>query len=439
MGAANLIASGSLRMLCPTERTPSTLAAPMGSASVRSTQEDPEFELLLRCARSDQIGAEGPRAFRSQKRPFDWGRFLAMADRNGMAPLAFHVLDSGGGEQLPPATRELLHDYFRVNELRSRMLTGELLRVLGALESQGIRAIPIKGPLLAMYAYGHAALREFVDLDIVVRRADVAGARQVLEKLGYCRDIKAQGPHHELAHIRAWNEDEWVSADGLVYIDLHWRLSPARLPFRLEPELFWPLLETAWLEGRPVRTLSREVLLVYLCMHGSKDRWRRLIWLCDVDRTLRRHGTLDWGAVLSLATTARCQRALALGLLLARTLLKAPVPDPPPTAALEPGLARSAGRIRGLLAVGEPPASFLHAWLNVRGYHIESLDGFGDRLWYVVRTLLTPTLSDWERFRLPDALYPLYYLLRPMRLAARGGKLIWKLGMGGGVRSTSRG
>lgn len=399
----------------------------MGTGPLRPSQDDPELELLLRCARSDQAdAASSPRAFLSEKRPFDWSRFVAMADRNGMAPLVSQVLDAHCSDLVPAAPRDLLGDYFRANVLRSRVFTSELLRVLDAFQARGIEAIPFKGPLLAARAYGHPALRDFIDLDIIVPEADVPGARQLLGTLGYRRQMDARGPRHERAHLQAGNDDEWVGGDGLVYLDLHWRLSPRRLPFRFDPERFRPLLETVSLEGRPVRALSAEALLVYLCMHGAKDRWRRLIWLCDVDRVLRSHGPPDWGAVLGLAATVRCRRAVALGLLLARTLLDAPVPDPSPAAALEPGLARLAARIRRVFAEGEPAASFLDTWLDIRPDHLASLDGFGDRLRYVSRTVLTPNAWDWARFHLPDGLYPLYYLLRPIRLAARGGKLVVK-------------
>jgi Uncharacterised nucleotidyltransferase len=404
--------------------------------------DDPELELLLRCARSDPARSGAPlRDFLSDERSVDWGRFVAMADRNGMAPLASHVLDRNCRELVPAASRDLLGDYFRVNELRTRLLTRELRRVLDALESQGIEAVPFKGPLLSTMAYGHPALREFIDLDVIVGRADVPAARERLGKLGYRRDMDAWGPRHERAYVETWNEDQWVSADGLVYLDLHWRLFPPRFPFRLAPESFRPFLETVSLDGRPVRTLSPEVLLVYLCIRGVKDRWRRLIWLCDVDRVVRLRGAPEWRAVPSLAATAHGRRAVGLGLLLARALLGTPVPDLLDGAAPEPDLARRADRIRRVLADGEPPPTFLHEWLNIRGDHLESLDGFGDRRKYVLHTLLTPNEWDWARFRLLDALYPFYYLLRPLRLAARGGRLVWKRGVVGrerGIRSTPR-
>jgi hypothetical protein len=50
--------------------------------------------------------------------------------------------------------------------------TAELIRILNCLESHGIAAIPFKGPTLAESVYGNLALREFSDLDILVRQSD---------------------------------------------------------------------------------------------------------------------------------------------------------------------------------------------------------------------------------------------------------------------------
>jgi len=34
----------------------------------------------------------------------------------------------------------------------------------------------------------------------------------------------------------------------------------------------------------------------------------------------------------------------------------------------------------------------------------------------LARSVLVPTIADWRAFSVPDALYPAYYLLRPLRL-----------------------
>jgi hypothetical protein len=49
----------------------------------------------------------------------------------------------------------------------------------------------------------------------------------------------------------------------------------------------------------------------------------------------------------------------------------------------------------------------------------------------------TPSLGDWELLRLPAALSFLYYLIRPVRLAVKFGRLALtrRPGMGAGVAS----
>ena len=70
---------------------------------------------------------------------------------------------------------------------RSNLLrTGELVKCLNLLQSQGITAVPMKGPVLAASAYGSLVLREFNDLDILVRERDVTRARDILIAEGYC-------------------------------------------------------------------------------------------------------------------------------------------------------------------------------------------------------------------------------------------------------------
>ena len=50
-------------------------------------------------------------------------------------------------------------------------------------------------------------------------------------------------------------------------------------------------------------------------------------------------------------------------------------------------------------------------------FQLRSRERLRDR----VRLLATPNEGDWERFPLPAPLYPLYYLLRPLRLLAKYG------------------
>lgn len=61
----------------------------------------------------------------------------------------------------------------------------QLASVIDALAAEGIGALPFKGPVLALQAYGDPAMREYLDLDILVRREHVSRTLSILGDLGY--------------------------------------------------------------------------------------------------------------------------------------------------------------------------------------------------------------------------------------------------------------
>jgi hypothetical protein len=52
-------------------------------------------------------------------------------------------------------------------------------------------------------------------------------------------------------------------------------------------------------------------------------------------------------------------------------------------------------------------------------FNLEVMDHKRDAIAGLFLFVLVPRISDWQGAPLPDALYPLYYLLRPLRLAAQ--------------------
>jgi hypothetical protein len=52
---------------------------------------------------------------------------------------------------------------------------------------------------------------------------------------------------------------------------------------------------------------------------------------------------------------------------------------------------------------------------NLR-FNLRARDRAADRARYVARWLFAPTPEDWRWSDLPDALFPLYHVLRPVRL-----------------------
>src|SRR5439155_13227872 len=115
-----------------------------------------------------------------------------LANRHGVAPLVSRALSR------VPAGAELRRD--RESDVRRALIfTAELSRLLDLFGEADIPLIPLRGPVLGSLLYGDVAARECSDLDILVRRADLARAKETLVAAGYAVQL---APLHEECALR---------------------------------------------------------------------------------------------------------------------------------------------------------------------------------------------------------------------------------------------
>ncbi len=382
----------------------------------------PRTELLRRMARlePDPQDLQGLREL--LQGPVDWEDLLRSADGHALVPLASRHLQAAGvsPEVLAP-WKARAQDVARQN----LFLAKTLVEILGVLEGKGIHALPYKGPLLALCAYGDLGARRFVDLDLLVRQEEVGEAVSVLTSLGYAL-TRRMNRAQEDATLKHKGERTLFSRNSRVFVDLHWRFLPSAFSSRLSLDEVRRRAGSLPLCGRAVPTLSLEDLLLVLCMHGSKHYWLRWGWLCDVAELVRRHPEIRWEALLDLARSAGAERMLLLGLALARDLLAAPLEEPVAARiGADPALPWLVGRVRHWLATlpaeGDPGL-----WEGHR-FHRAMLDRAVDRGRYSLEMALRPTVTDWDAIPLPSSCYLGYYALRPLRLG-------FKYGLGGAAR-----
>lgn len=272
-------------------------------------------QFLVTCLRAF-LAAERTPPVKPPSEDVDWTSLVPLAAFHRVAPLLDRALRNGCPQGVPASVLADLGAYVRIVSSRSLFLTGELLRLLKQLEAQGIPAIALKGPALAVLLYGDPARRHFDDLDILVRRQDMPAAKKLVLSLGYQR--KDQHAFHE-SFVLAKENIEMV-------VELHWNIMPEDFPFHPDLKGIWERCESLSFGGAQATTLSPEDLLLFLCVHGSRHLWLRLQWLCDVAQLVRSHPALDWERVLAQAKIARGQRMLFLGIFLTKDILGAPLP-----------------------------------------------------------------------------------------------------------------
>jgi hypothetical protein len=142
-------------------------------------------------------------------------------------------------------------------------------------------------------------------------------------------------------------------------------------------------------------------------------------WLAAAAALVRR-AELDLDAAVRRASAVGGRRTALLALRLARDTLGLSLTEPIDRAvAADPVLPALAAEARALWLDAEADEYDTAAKLR---FNFRLRDGAGDRARYAARWLFTPSPEDWAWARMPDALSPLYRVLRPLRLAARYGR-----------------
>src|SRR6267143_1958694 len=194
---------------------------------------------------------------------------------------------------VPPEIRQTLVDRRRAQIFFTLRLTAELFPILDRFTSEGIGALVVKGPVLAVQAYGDPAMRAYGDLDLLVRQGDIRRATELLSAAGFL-------PAVPLSAIDAGGvpgQYLFSKPDSKLIVELHNDLTLRYFPRRLPIEEFFARQVRVRLDAREAPALSVEDELVLICIHGAKHFWERLMWIADVAALVSRQTGIDWQRV----------------------------------------------------------------------------------------------------------------------------------------------
>lgn len=335
-----------------------------------------------------------------------------MAAEHSVRPQLVRALSALGWERVAPSLRSDLEYFLRVHGAFCLAAAEQLGRITAGLAARGIRVAAFKGPALAAVLHGDLTAREYNDIDLIVARADVDAAEDVLLGFGY-RSTQGDRRFRRafLAHQRQY---ALVHAEQAT-VDLHWAFTAAHVPFPLPAEEIWRTLEEVTIGQHRIATLGGADLALLLAGHGTKEGWRSLGWVCDFALLVDRHRDLDWSSLHRRAAAQGSGDSVLLACVMAERLTGVAVPD-----AL--GLrARSSGRVSALAATLIADLGREASDEDERP-NLADLDLCDSRWRRAVASVaigLTPTVSDHHAMPLPEVLWPLYRVTRPIRLGLK--------------------
>ena len=359
----------------------------------------------------------------------DWQRFDELVAKNRIEPLV-----AAGIKKIPqeivqqnPVLGRLCSQKndFTLFSMRQIQI---LVSVMSDFAACGIRALSIKGPLLAMELYGNPDMRFSHDLDILVSESDFARACERLEASGFQEVMTAinKTPKRRRQQEKGQGiiHREYLRDD--ILIELHWKIS-----HRWDEafDVLWERRRQKKLLGQPVCCLSELDNLSYLICHAAAHGYLRMRWLFDLHILLRR-SELNWTALYDNMAQKGIQEMLFETLIL---LYRCSSFDMPSMENQLFSMRRENGRV--LIQYREDLQSdYEHAtalaetvWpmmlmteaerqkssLSRKYNSMLPVEGKKQSPFELLISFFQPAPVDLERFDFPDSLYFLYYIVRP--------------------------
>jgi Uncharacterised nucleotidyltransferase len=345
--------------------------------------------------------------------PIDWQNLLQLAESHGLVPAVAGRLKCLDPSLVPPHVRAKVRESQRAFGILSLQLTAELFRVLDRFSEISIETLLTKGPALSIRCYGDPGMRQYGDLDLVIREKDIRRAAQAMLNLGY-------EPRVPLAAIDAKKipgEYAFRKPGTHLLIEFHTERTFRYHPRPLRIERLFERRASVTIDGRDVPVLSLEDELVLICVHGAKHFWERLMWIADVAALISSGRPPDWDCATAAAREVGAQRMLRLGLCLASDVLGAELPTQVEASVRsDRAVSRLAAQIESRLAFREPRSIGI---LQRAAFRIRMRGGLLAGAAYLLRLSLSPTEEDWTPGKEGNRPVFLDAISRPLRLAKK--------------------
>ena len=371
-----------------------------------------DIELIIEACKNEQNPKRVKELMRLVK---EWDAFIDLAYEHGVFPLVYKALKQH--EEL--ISQNVLHSMKMANMdivKENMLMSAELIKVMKLLEQNGIKAIAFKGPTLAQLAYGDIALRQYSDLDILIKYSELQTAMEVLQNNDYLLD---KDEKFKISKQNSIYHDVTFYSSSNISIELHWQLfsNEFKTDFTILP--INKNIQTIQISNHTLVSLRPAYLIIYLCIHGAKHNWERLEWLVDISKLIQTQ-QLDWKYIVDLVEKSKTQKIVFSTLHLVHTYFNTPLEKNIQKYIEEKNIIKLSQQFQSVIesnfySLGDNVKNLSHAQYKL-------LNGAKNKSFFIF-SLFTPTERDVQTIRLPKKLHSLYYLVRIYNLSRRAFKI----------------
>jgi signal peptidase I len=238
----------------------------------------------------------------------DFEKVYNLAYENGISQTLYTILKKLQDNNIIELRKDAEKDFF--NKLRhdylytaakNTLLYSEFSRVVASLRNEKIDVMAMKGAVLAELVYQDIGIRSMSDVDLLIRKEDIAKADAVLNTIGYKAVDPSPFDSMETPNNYLTTRDYRSRKPGNPSFHVHWHMVNSSIPApyssNIDMKAIWEDAVSVEIAGTAVESMSPHHLLIHLSEHAMrvKHSASRLIYLIDVAVLIKRYGNaLDW-------------------------------------------------------------------------------------------------------------------------------------------------
>lgn len=357
----------------------------------------------------------------------DWEQVFAGVCRNGLLGLSHRYLRLRATPGYPPASFvQSIKRAYRKTAFHTVLVYQDIRKVLAHLSATDVDYMVLKGPALAHCVYPDPVLRDFNDLDLLVRERDWEAMHRALIDVGFEPEEEYTCRPPKLVPRDVLYECKYRHPVSGLLVEVHYDdLLNAGLATR-NLEGFWQRAIEIRIEEIPVKTLCLHDQLIHLAAHLHYHGYTRLNWFSDLAFILRDHGSeIDWSQLVQTVRIEEAQIGVYYSLLFVQRLLDVPVPEKV-LALLRPSPRRRwlherympASKVLSLAPMPRPDLSFyFRPFLKRLLPDLLIMGRGGEKLRYLARLLVPPAAWLKHYYHLQEGQpVGVHYVLHPLKL-----------------------
>ncbi len=219
-------------------------------------------ELLLRCSKA-KIDSPAKNQIKNLlvDNRMDWNEAIKKAKEQLIIPSLYYNLQQWGlAELIPPEIKKDFKKVYLTNAARNTTIFYHLSKLLKYFQKNHISVVVLKGAALAAAVYPLPSLRIMYDVDLLLRKADVATVDSLLLDRGYIPQACDKWQEERAHHI-------FINSNRLFWLEVHWLLASPNSPTTVDIMKVWQRARPLQIEDAEALTLSPEDLIQHLCIH----------------------------------------------------------------------------------------------------------------------------------------------------------------------------